>query len=60
MTCVEQNLLRNKEIEDDFMSLMQELPYAQIAVNNLPERMKLARKSPCHYFHSKHTRGDPL
>lgn len=54
MAYFEQNLLRKKEIEEALLTLMQEIPYEQIAVKSLTEQLQLARKTFYHYFPSKY------
>lgn len=49
----EQNLRRKKEIEDGLLALMQEIPYDEITVKDLSERLHIARKTFYHYFPNK-------
>lgn len=53
MGYIEHNHRRKEEIENELLALMQEIPYEQITVKDLTERMHFARKTFYHYFPSK-------
>lgn len=49
----ETNVHRKKKIEDCLLSLMQEMPYEEITVKDLAEKLRIARKTFYHYFPNK-------
>ena len=49
----ETNVQRKKKIEDCLLSLMQEIPYEEITVKGLAEKLQIARKTFYHYFPNK-------
>lgn len=49
----ELNLQRKREIEEGLLALMQEMPFSQITVKNLTEKLHMARKTFYHYFLNK-------
>lgn len=49
----EMNLQRKEAIEEGLLALMETVPYAQISVKDLTERLQLARKTFYHYFPNK-------
>ena len=53
MNLFEQNLLRQKDLEETLLALMQEIPYEKIAVKSIADKLGLARKTFYHYFPSK-------
>lgn len=46
-------LLRKTEIEETLLAMMQEIPYGQITVKNLTDKLTIARKTFYHYYSSK-------
>lgn len=46
-------LLRKAEIEETLLSMMQEVPYEQISVKSLTDKLTIARKTFYHYYPSK-------
>lgn len=44
---------RRQEIEDVLLQLLPDIPYQQITVKDLTDRLQIARKTFYHYFHSK-------
>ena len=49
----EESARRQREFEQCLLELMQAVPYAQITISDICERMKLSRKSFYRYFSSK-------
>lgn len=53
MNYYEQSLLRKKEIETGLLELMQEIPYSEITVKDIAERLHFVRKTFYYYFPNK-------
>ena len=53
MSFYDLNLQRKQELEECLLEMMQEIPYREITVKMLTEKMEMARKTFYHYFPSK-------
>lgn len=53
MAYFDYQLQRKQEIEETLLELMQDMPYDQISVKSLTEKIQIARKTYYHYFPNK-------
>lgn len=60
MASYDQLLLRQKQIEEGLLELMQTVPYSQITVTSLADHLGLSRKCFYHYFPNKEACLDSL